>query len=49
MENQGKSFKLPRLFAWSFSYGCGKPCDCFEIGMVFEKDMLTEQWRFHEM
>ena len=38
-DGAGRSFKLPRLLEWSFSYGCGRPCDSFEITAAFDESM----------
>lgn len=49
MSGGNESYKLPELLEWSFSYGCGKPCDCFEICMVFDegmKEILEKAIRF---
>lgn len=33
----GTGYELPRLLEWSFRYGCGKPCDSFEVLMLFNE------------
>lgn len=40
IDNAGRSFALPVLTDWSFSYGCTLPCDSFEICFLYEKAML---------
>ncbi len=38
---EGTSYELPVLLEWKFSYGCGLPCDAFEISFIYDKSMLT--------
>lgn len=37
----GRSYELPALLEWKYSYGCGLPCDAFEISFIYDKSMLS--------
>lgn len=45
----GKSYEMPVMLQWDFSYGDSLPCDAFEVCYIYEADMLpilSEATRF---
>ena len=41
ISHDGKSYELPNLLEWKFSYGRGLPCDAFEVSFIYDKSMLS--------
>lgn len=36
----GEKYRLPVILDWDFSYGCGEPCDAFELCFAYDSAML---------
>ncbi|NCB73448.1 MAG: hypothetical protein EOM51_01705 [Clostridia bacterium] len=39
--HDGTIYEIPSLLEWKFSYGCGLPCDAFEISFIYDKSILS--------
>ena len=40
IDYSGREYLLPVLLSWDMSYGCGLPCDAYEICVSYEPSML---------